>query len=516
MKNKKSQRIKKEQENKKKLKFNRKNKSFKIKKNFVWFLLILLLCIFAFYTTFKIRLNYRYPLHLDEWYHLSEITSMELGKGNLVPNTPLRLGFHGFLLFLSNFFELYEVYYLFASFWAVFTVLVIYFTFKILTKNNYIALLTALIYALVGTNINLLGKDLFVPLTFAIPFIYLIIFFIVYGIENNKVKFFLYGILVALFLLISHPISVSFMIIPMFIYFVIRRDFFLKKKYLLIIILTSIFLGFLFFVYSFNGFDRATRFLVRNLNFKRGWGVFEYNNSFFELYSPFVYLFMYIGLMFFLKSLFERKKTLHKRLKSLSQRNDIFLFIILFVMFFMIILFRVTGNSFFSPYQRNMYYLALMIPYFSALGVINSFKFINSIKDEFLKYVLFFVFVFCLISLIVMPYKVADNIQLNYKLTEEYIYEISNIEFKGEGKVIAPPRFLFTLYPIVQKKPLVFTEFYGKLETVQEFYKCCTCACYNIFLETHNVDTIFSDKPINCDWEIIRERPYVYYRDLKY
>lgn len=477
-------------------------------------ILLLFLCFIIFSKTIEIHNGYVYPLHVDEWYHLSESISIKEGDGNYNEISSLRVGFHFFLYFLSFFMNLVENYYIFASIWSILTVLVIFLVFKKLTNNFWIGFLTALIYSLVGTNINLLGKNFFTPLAFAIPFIYLYTFLIIHGIENNKTKYFILGIIIATLLIPFHAISISFMIIPLFIYFIIRKEFFIKKldkRFSIFFIALFGSVGVLFFSFVFNGFFNGLSFFFRNIFFKKGFGVFEYNNSFFELYNPFVFLFMFIGLFIFTKEIFLKDTKIKLKIKQILNKKDILYFIWLTVMFFSIIFFRITGFSPMSPYQRNMYYLALVIPYFSALAIVKIFTYIHTRKNKTLRVLLLSLILFLIYLMLIMPPEIPTKVGIYRPISYHNIDVIKSTTYEGTGYFIAPIQYSHTIYPFIRKRPIATNYFYGNSQIIYDFYSCEECECFERILIRHNIDTIFSEDYIDCNWkELSSERPFIY------
>jgi len=70
----------------------------KLSKKQVIFLIII--CAFLFLLVFIPHLTNPFPIHIDEWHHITE--SIKLKQGVIAPDLAgARLGFHVFLAFLS-------------------------------------------------------------------------------------------------------------------------------------------------------------------------------------------------------------------------------------------------------------------------------------------------------------------------------------------------------------------------------------------------------------------------------
>src|SRR5690606_35896863 len=130
-----------------------------------------------------------------------------------IPNHNIESGFH-FLLFLSSYLiDLVLNYKYLPALWATFSALTLfYLVYKKSGNNFYLGLLSIIFFASIKSNVNILGLWFFTPLTFAIPFIFLYFYLFTEGVEKENTKMVIGSLLIMIFLLPFHAISVLFSI----------------------------------------------------------------------------------------------------------------------------------------------------------------------------------------------------------------------------------------------------------------------------------------------------------------
>ena len=327
-------------------------------------ILILITLIFTFLLVYQPHLSYHLPLHVDEWHHISESIRLSnygeyfdvLRSTSSIRFGGTEMGFHFFLFLLSWLFDLVSIYQFLPAIWTVVTSLVLFFvTYKKTNQNFYIAWLSMIFFISIRSNVNLTGLWFFTPLTFSIPFVFLYTYFFTEGIEQQNRKYLLYSLLIVLFLIPIHSISVLFALPAFLIYLIINhRDATKQYKYLLAFLLVPIF-GILFYKYTLNiPWPDLFYKLFDNLQFKYGWGVLELHNALTEIYHWLGYFLAIIGALFVL----------------ISKNNKKYTFYLLWPIttFSLVIIYKLTGISYLSPYQRNLYYFVISLPILSAIG----------------------------------------------------------------------------------------------------------------------------------------------------
>jgi len=478
-------------------------------------LLIVLVSIGIFLLVYCPHYHYRFPSHIDEWHHITE--AMRLEKG-IYPFgvTGYEMGFHALLALLSKFANLVLIYRFLPAIWAVVSALVLFYVvysgqnaryiecsthYKKTSKFN-IALLAMIFFASIKSNVNILGLWFFTPLTFSIPFIFLYVYFFTEGLEKKNKKYLLISLAIMVLLLPIYPISFFFAIPFLLIYSLFNLEFIKKEwKFFLIFLLIPL-SGIFFYKYESNfSWPALMGKFLNSLQFKRGWGIVEMNNSPFELYSLMGYVLAVWGLiLIFINKIYlfsinkiNIKKYLAYALWPVS-------------LLLLIIIFKVTGVSYLSPYQRNLYYLAISLPLLSAIGLENliqrskmilgkisiSLIVVMTIGLSFLKY--FYV-----------PEKVALYQMINEKEYQALLF-LKNIP--EEEKILVVPRMAGALFPVSGHSPIgeenrqdmkTFFSLETDTQTKQEI------------LKKYQVNYIFTDWKIDGPWNLIYEDgSYIY------
>ena len=197
------------------------------KLNHVQIGLLVLILIATFLLVYSPHFNYAYPLHIDEWRHISEARKINEG---IYPE-----GFEaleiGFQLFLSGLYKVVDVVLIYkflpALFASIAGLMVFFFVYN-LTQKYLPALFSLIFFASLKSNVNIMGLWFFSPLTFAIPLIYLFFWLFSSGVENDTPKKLLYSGGVYILLIFTHPISATFMIPIIIMYSFIKYKFFIK------------------------------------------------------------------------------------------------------------------------------------------------------------------------------------------------------------------------------------------------------------------------------------------------
>ena len=350
----------------------------KIKK-FQTLILIMALAI-IFILVYSPHFGYPLPFHIDEWHHISE--ALRLGNyGEYFESlrvmaerrfSGMEIGFHFVLFLISWVFNLVSIYQFLPAIWAVFSALALFYVvYKKSSHNFYLAILAVVFFGSIKSNINLTGLWFFTPLTFSIPIIFLYLYFFTEGVQTENKKFILISLFLMLILIPTHSISVLFALPILTLYLLFNFKYFLKNILFFLTFLLVPAVGILFYKYTLGiEWGNLISHFWQSVQFKYGWGVLELKNSPAEIYSWTGYFFAFLGIL----AIFFGKKA-----------EEYFLFLIwLAVMILQIIIYYTTGISYFSPYQRNFYYLALSLPFLSAFGLYTSLVLIRKYLKQFL------------------------------------------------------------------------------------------------------------------------------------
>jgi len=470
-------------------------------------IIITLICAFIFILVYIPHYVNPYPVHIDEWHHISEAKKLKVGVYG-ENRFDFEFGFHAALMLLSYLVDLVLFYKYLPALWAVLSAITLFYVVYKKTNNNFtIGLFAMIFFASIKSNVNLTGIWFFTPLTFSIPFIFLYIYFYTQGIEeqSNKKIFISLGLMI--FLLIVHPISVLFAIPFLFIYTIFHYKFLLKKWRLFSFFLIIPVVGYLYFsILRGTNFRTTIYELINMIQFKHGWGVLEINNSPLEVYSFIGYLLVLLGIVgiFIFK---KHKKYLAYLLWPLT-------------VLILIIIFRVTGTSYLSPYQRNIYYLVISLPFLSALGLFYLLKISKNILKNYTrkKVVVKIILIILIIIIIFFTFKEYYKIPkrtLLYKVIEKEDYNsIKFLSTLPKGKVLAVPGISTAIYPVSGQNIVASVFFYnrGKKDQVKEFYESKNCTEKEIFIQDNKIDYVITRNQTKCDWEEIHNEHHFIYQ----
>jgi hypothetical protein len=475
-----------------------------LKKDEKWGLgLILAVLVFLVFTPHIVN---PFPNHIDEWRHITEAIKLRQGEFSGGLNS-IEIGFHIILVFISLFFDLLIVYKFLPAIWAALGGLILFMIVRTKTKNLkscfIIAILSVMFFASIKSNVNITGLWFFTPLTFAIPFIYLYIYLFSEGLQKQNKKYILFSLIIMIFLLPTHAVSVLFAIPILFIYSLFHLDY-LKKEYRFFLIFLIIpLIGILFYTFLFNlSLLEAIKQLLIQIQFKKGFGVLELNNSFSELYSPVGYFLAAIGIYYMISSKYKFKKYLVYTLWPI-------------ITLIYIIIFKLTDISFLSPYQRNLYYFAISLPFLSALGLyyltIIIKKSVKKLgykydKQNLVKIITAILMVLVFLLTFQSYYQIPDNIKL-YKAIDQNDYEtlkfLETLPKSQSSKVMAPISISTAIFPVSLHEPVGTIFFYGLKKDVDNFFKSNNCTEQNELIQKNNVNYVLSKQEINCNWSII-------------
>lgn len=476
-------------------------------------LILILTLILTFLLIYTPHFTNPYPVHVDEWHHITEAIKLKQG---ITPFgfSGLEIGFHIILTLLSYITNLVLIYPFLPAIWTVFTALILFYITRQKTtqfKNNFfIAIFTIIFFASIRSNVNITGLWFFTPLTFSIPFIFLYFHLLTKGIEEKNKKLIIYGLIIILFLLPIHAISVLFAIPIIIIYLLINYEYLLKEYKFFSLFLLIPLIGLIFYKFIMKiPFKILFSHLINSIQFKQGWGVLELNNSPFELYSLTAYILAIMGIIF----IFTYKSILKK-----------YLIYILWplITLISILIFKQTGISYLSPYQRNLYYFAISLPFLSALGFFYLLELIKiqinkiNIQNKKLIYkIIQIVLIFLVISLTFNFYFNLQNQVKLYKVIDSNDYQaLKFLSQFPQTKVMAPAITSTAIFPVSGHNPVGTIVFYGNRKDVENFFQTSDCNIKNQILEKHKVKYIYSKQPIECNGELIYNQKNIFIYQL--
>ncbi len=508
-------------------------------------ILVILAMVAIFLLVYSPHFNYPFPYHVDEWHHLEQARKIingeyQWGQGSLEAgfqfflagiwilsdatlNLPLFQGEVPRSVRGGGVLNLVLFYKFLPALWAVFGALTLFWLTRRLTKNFYIALLSIIFFASIKSDVNITGLWFFTPLSFAIPFIFLYIYFLVEGINQQKKKFILVGLAIMAFLLLFHAVSVLFSLPILLIYFLANWRYLTKEwKFFLLFLIIPI-VGIIFYKFSFNlPWQELAGKLLEQIQFKRGWGVLELNNPLTEVFSAVGFILAIIGVV----SIIAEKKT----------KKYLFHLLWPAVMFFWIVIYRVSGVSFFSPHQRNLYYLVLGLPLLSAIGFfylithcrilfdkinfppLPSFR--RKPESRLSKILLPISFWVSIILIAVVTfftfknyYQVPRQLSLYRVIDERDYVDLKYLATLPKGDAIAQPTIGTAMYSISGHEPFANLTFKSGAarEVAEKFFSEYNCEWKKAIIDYLKTKYVVAPQKIDCGWKLIYQEKNLIY-----
>jgi len=483
-----------------------------------WLVLVATFSVFGL-LVFWPHLSYPFPFHIDEWHHLTEAKRLvnPANYFNWLQAVPgratvgLEIGFQFWLLLLSRIFNIISIYKFLPALWAVFSGATLFFVaYQKSTKNFLVAWLSLVFFMAIRTNTNLTGLWFFTPLSFSFPFIFLYTYFISEGILAKSKKLLFSGFLIMLGLLFCHPLSVLFSFPILAIFIAINYRDALKEKWLWLF-LPIIFLGgvgFFSLVFGINPIVAMGK-IFSLLKFSRGWGVLELNNSIFELYPWLAWFWAIIGFSYLLS-------------QDQNIRRYSFYLLWPIVLLSSTLLYRLIGVSFFSPFQRNLYYLTLALPNLSGYGLYyftqktlpkwlaswsnppQSGRGIQTSRaDKTAQLIGGGLIVVTFLIVFWGYYELPTTSRLYKIITVDDYKTIQLLAQKPPIIIMSTPPIGTALTALTNNEPVGSINFYGDRKIVESFYLKSNCQQKKKILDSVGATLVYwptSIKPLDCSW----------------
>jgi hypothetical protein len=406
------------------------------------YLLLGLVIIYTFYSTYSLHTNYPFPYHHDEWQHLG-ISKQAIDEGYNKHYNPflgidavyqdLESGFHLYLASLILFSGLDPlVYYQYlAAVFAVISGFSIFVCVSRLSKNTYAGIISSFVFSLLKSNVNVLGKDYFVPLTMAIPFIFTFILFYAEGLNEKDLKKFIFSLVILIILFFIHPPSAIILMMPAFFEAFFHLDAFRSKefRYTLIALLVLVTVSFAFLI-NRGDLSETKKYFFDLIYFEPGWGKVDVT-----YFIPFFY--GGLNAFYALVGLFYAYKT---RLR--------FFAVLSFASLAITSMFNVFGFTFLAPYSRALHYSMLALIPLTAYGIIRSIEICSSYfslhSKQKIAFSIILVIIFAAIGIIT-----SYSLDMRYKRysipvmsADEYDALLWIKENLGENNTIISPYFM--------------------------------------------------------------------------
>ena len=469
-------------------------------------LLLLLALISVFMLVYSPHFRHSYPIHLDEWTHISNAVRIrEQGISYFFHHSPNQVGFDLILVFISFFADLIVIHNFLPAINAVVIAVVLFYFLK-KEFNYWVGLFSVVFLASLRSNVNVLGLWFYVPVIGAIVFDYACLFFLERGVrENNQRDIYL----VVLFLfLIAFVHTSSFLVIfsVVIIYLCFNYKFALKHKKYFAPFLVLIIPSFMMFLFLSKGLINVPAFFRA---FVWGPAVTHIGYNPFLFYGILPSLFAIPGYYFCCK----QKKLLAFRIYVLLPLINLFMF-------------PYTNFTLFSAYQRYIYHFMIACIPLSAVGfyyVLNHTKTFLKRYNKILAYAAVILMVAGSIFVIFSGYRAPHpRAQIYYSIQPAEYNALQSLREYPPGNILTLIRIGSAIKAVTGHEDVF--DFYdgGRRGQLNEFYGG-DCSLKKEFLYNHyfisdDINYIHSKSPINCSFlEVIyaRQGNYIYEVNLE-
>ncbi|MFA5022572.1 MAG: hypothetical protein WC508_05860 [Patescibacteria group bacterium] len=467
------------------------------------FLLAITLLV-VFLVVYSPHFNYSFPFHVDEWHHISEALRFQqpgayfnyLTMESVRRASGLEIGFHFILFLISLVFNLVLVYKFLPAIWAVVSAAVLFWVVYKKTGSKFLlAWLAVVFFGSIKSNVNLTGLWFFTPLTFCIPFVFLYFYFFSEGIEKKNKKLILLSLAMMSVVVVIHPASISFAIPILALYLIFNYRYLFSELKFFSVFLILLLVGIIFYQIILGlSWLQFLPSLLDKLQFKSGWGVLELKNTPTEIYSWLGYLLALVGAV----AIISEKQT----------KKYLIYLIWPVVLFLALVLYRFTGVSYLSPYQRNWYYFAISLPLLSALGlgyIIDNFIFyVNDfITSQPLRKYFYQIGLVVIVGLVFLLsfadyYSLPQQAGLYQVINQNDYNTLLYLKTQPKGLVLALPFISTALYPLAAQEPIGTIAFYGNRQDVEKFFLSENCSDRQLIIDKHKPNYIISPYPIDC------------------
>jgi len=427
-------------------------------------LLIVPILILTAFVSYIPHINYQYPLHVDEWFHIT--IAQEVLNGNkidLYSGQPFALGmerlWHLMLAGIFLFVQPLQAYVFVIMGFSILAVLSVYIFAK--RFGERVALISAFLTALIPSNVTIGGLSLLVPVNLSLIFIPLALKFAFDA--KTKLQYFMVFLLTAI-LLYAHPPSAMVLLILLGIYGVLKiKENKIKARNLFIAIFAAV------IVSLPNYISRIAESGIESASF-----------PFWLFVEQTPVLFGIIPTIFFITGFYMLTRT--------KEKENWVLIVALILLLAEIFLFTQISVSFLVPYQR------IFIPMMFIMSVIAAFA-LAKIKNNILLGIL-------LAVILVLSVQQHFATQYYHIIDENEFKDISWIRENTSGGIILADLWKARPIPTITGMQVFTVLPFGPVpellkinqQAIDFFKNNCT---NTTFLKDNNISLIYS--PVECN-----------------
>lgn len=475
--------------------------------------LVVIALLFTFTLVYSPHLNYRFPFHVDEWWHTNKALDIkDFGIDFFTSDyfNPVEIGIQLILFIISLFINIVLVYKFLPAINAVIIVSVLFY-FLSKKFNYWVGLVSIFVFASLRSNVNIMGLWFYVPVTAAIVFDYLCLFYLEKTVKEKNPKKIYYVALFLFLIAFIHPSSFLVMSLVIIIFLLFRYKY-VKQNYRyflpFLVLLIPAFFVLRQLTNKFSNLSNVFSQLV--------WGpnIVQINFNPVLFYGIILFIFGIIG--FYLT--YKKRSMLSFRIWIVIPLINIFIFP--FINF-----------TLFSSYQRYLYHFMIAAVPLSAIGIYAILKLVSRhIKSINVKKIIIILsFISILLIIFHNYYNLHPQTKL-YRVIDEDDYE-AMLFLKEQGnqssldsfnqywavETIAP-RFPGTGIRTIARKSSLGAIFHKKEadESISLFYNGNCSEKKKIIDQYRYIKYIYSYQEIDCDYlkEIFRNKKVIMYQKI--
>jgi len=361
--------------------------------------------------------------------------------------------------------------------------------------------------------VNILGKNFFIPLTMAMPFLFLFILYYVESITEKDYKKFIFSISLLLLISLIHLPSFTILSIAAFFELIFNIGFITglsrSNKIKGIFFLVIFFLFFSLLIWK--GTFPETRSYIKDLSvFEKGWGKLEITYAVPLLYGIANTILVALGFIYFI----------------FYSDSKIRLRFFIFLSFFslaIIAMFNIFGFTILIPYSRAVHYAMLAMVPLTALGLSLIIEYLiqfqdikkNKVLQILLKITIYSIFILCIL---LHKYDIDQNYRYyTFPVIDEYDFKAllwikNNL---GRDNLFVTPYFMTSaVYPISKNRviSLIPAQMEGGPMGENLNFTYFSCKDKKRVVDETGAQYILSQDKIECPYlkELYFDRDFIY------
>ncbi len=457
-------------------------------------LLVVAVLACTFLLVYSPHLAYKYRYHYDEWRSMT--AARRMAEGIYERNSlGFEAGFHVFLRGVYAVVDLVDIYRFLPALWALIGSVVVFFYTRKCSQRFWTALAAMVFFASIRSSAdNLLGLWFFTPLSFAIPLIYGFVWLFGDALGQHDIKKLAWSALLYAALIVSHPISATFLIPLIVIHAAMHRAFVLRHWRACIAIGAVVVMAATIITWT-SGATWST--ITSRLVYDKSWDGFDF--------VPLTWGYSFVGVLF---ALLGAGVAWHRR--------QLLLLLWPATTLALVFSYHLFGNTIaFAPYSRMFYYFILGLPILSAYGLTLAITWIRTSLQDVPRPMM------CAVIVVIVALTVFGSL-FGYpegKVPVQFIddEDVAALRFLGEydaslSPIIVLPDGLTVAAYAVSGHPIIGEYYFNDERTEERRFFTSDCATREGIIKVNAVAYVVSRERLDCGWQKIYDERDVIYR----